>query len=211
MTAMLSGLSLTSSCCRDCRFPLARLAVECSWASPGEFVQCKGGNANMRILCVDHGAAREVDVGSAIQRSYHDKVQRLPGRRRLCPSHSKQAALCCVRWPQEMRVHPLRIAACPPIARNANKLEIHHPRKKVSRTWSFPICSVVVVKLLESAKIRIVVVNVLLESRIANTTNRLPVSTRQMAHLPPAVHVIAVASRNSRRKQRGEHEMLHGG
>lgn len=80
---------------------------------------------------------------------------------------------------------------------------------KLSRTWSLPKRSVVVVELLESAQVGVAVINVLLESGIANAADRLPVSTGKMAHGPPAVHVLAVASGHGCRKQRGEHEMLH--
>jgi hypothetical protein len=50
--------------------------------------------------------------------------------------------------------------------------------RKSSHTWSLPIRSVVVVELLERAKMGVVVVDDLLESRIANTASRLNVSTR---------------------------------
>ena len=80
-----------------------------------------------------------------------------------------------------------------------------------SHTWSFPIRSIVVVELLERAKVGVVVVDDLLEGGIANTARRLPVFTRQMAHGPPVVHVLVAASGHSRREQRSEHEKLHGG
>lgn len=83
--------------------------------------------------------------------------------------------------------------------------------KKSSHTWSLPIRSIIVVELLERAKVGVVVVDDLLESGIANTARRLPVFTRQMSHGSPVVHVLVAASGRGRREQRGEHEKLHGG
>jgi hypothetical protein len=76
-----------------------------------------------------------------------------------------------------------------------------------------PIGCVVVVKLLERAEIRIAVVDELFKCGITDTTNGFPVSSWEMAHGPPSVHVLAVASGNGggRGEQRGEYEMLHGG
>lgn len=71
--------------------------------------------------------------------------------------------------------------------------------------------SIVVVELLERAKMGVVVVDDLLESGISNTARRLHVSARQMAHRPPVVHRLVGASGHSRREQRGEREKLHGG
>lgn len=83
--------------------------------------------------------------------------------------------------------------------------------QKSSHTWSLPIRSIIVVELLERAKVGVVVVDDLLESGIANAARRLPVFTRQMSHGSPVVHVLVAASGHSRREQRGEHEKLHGG
>lgn len=86
-----------------------------------------------------------------------------------------------------------------------------HHEQKSSHTWSFPKRSIVVVELLERAKVGVVVVDDLLESGIASAANNLEVFARQMAHRPPVLHVLVAASGHSRREQRGEHEKLHGG
>lgn len=82
---------------------------------------------------------------------------------------------------------------------------------KESHTWSFPKGGVVVVELLECAQVRVAVVDELLEGGITNAADGLPVFARQMAHGAPAVHVLAVTSGDGCCKQRGEHEVLHGG
>lgn len=92
-----------------------------------------------------------------------------------------------------------------------NNTKTLNQEQKSSHTWSFPIRSIIVVELLERAKVGVVVVDDLLEGGIANTARRLPVFTRQMAHGPPVVHVLVAASGHSRREQRSEHEKLHGG
>jgi hypothetical protein len=72
-------------------------------------------------------------------------------------------------------------------------------QKRRLRTWSFPKGGVVVVELLESAQIRVSVVDELLEGAISHATDRLPVSAREMTHGSPAIHLIAVASGDGRR------------
>jgi hypothetical protein len=79
-------------------------------------------------------------------------------------------------------------------------------------TRPFPEGGVVEVELLERAQIRIAVINVLLEGRIAHAPDVLPVSARQMPHGAPSVHLIAMASRHRHRAdQRGQKDLPHGG
>ena len=79
-------------------------------------------------------------------------------------------------------------------------------------TRSLPESSVVEVELLERAQVLVVVINVLLEGRIAHAPDVLPVSAGQMSHGAPSVHLIAVASRHCHRAdQRGQKDLPHGG
>jgi hypothetical protein len=83
---------------------------------------------------------------------------------------------------------------------------------KEALTWSLPVGSVVEVELLESAQIRVAVINVLLEGGVAHAPGVLPVSAWQMAHGPPSVHLIAVASRDCHgANQRGQKDVPHDG
>jgi hypothetical protein len=84
-------------------------------------------------------------------------------------------------------------------------------KERRSRTWSFPKGGVVEVELLELAQVRVAVVDELLEGAISHATHRLPVSAREMAHSPPAVHLIAVSSGDGRCEQRCKSKVLHGG
>jgi hypothetical protein len=79
-------------------------------------------------------------------------------------------------------------------------------------TWTLPEGSVVEVELLESAQIRVAVINVLLEGRIAHASGVLPVSAWQMSHGAPSIHLIAVASGDRHgADQRDQKDASHGG
>ena len=135
-------------------------------------------------------------------------IRRLSGkRRRSRPSH--RHAVGTLLWFVATTVQPIHCAR--QHRREKQYKNLHPITKKSSHTRSLPIRSIVVVELLKRAQVGVAVVDDLRESRIAHTADRLPVSTRQVAHRPPAVHVLAMASGSRCCEQRGEHEMLHDG